>query len=196
MLSTIFRSTTSGSLTAAAACILALGACDDPTSLRADLPTEDAALLVHALTGTPPGRPAAISVPANQAVILDGNLFYDVVFDLDNEGRAILYPMELTAWPRVGTHRVGLLKSAGTFATVTHAPADGYVFDESLVVAEGDVIIVESQEPRVCIFPFPTRMYARIGIDQIDLVARTLRVSMTLNPNCGFRSFLPGIPTD
>jgi hypothetical protein len=175
--------------------LAALG-CEDPTALEATEPTAASSLSVYAMSGTPVGLPAAISVPAAQAVNMDGSLLFDVAFDIDAQGRAVLYPMELVAWIRVDVHRVGLFKSALAYDEVSRAPDGGYTYDETIIAEEGDVIVIESNDTRACVFPFPGRLYAKIVFDDIDPVMRVMRLRMTQNPNCGFRSFLPGVPED
>jgi hypothetical protein len=171
-------------------------ACGDPAGLEAELPTAASEFSVYAVTGSSAGLPSAISVPANLPVVIDGNLFYDVVFDIDAQGKVVLYPLELTVWNAIGAHRVGIQKSPGSYESISRAPASGYVYDESLTASVGDAIVIESNETRICQFPFPARLYAKIVIDEINLMNRSVAVRMTQNPNCGFRSFLPGVPTD
>jgi hypothetical protein len=127
---------------------------------------------------------------------MDGNFLFDVAFDLDAGGNAVLYPIALIAWPRLDVHRVGMLKSTETYAALLRAPESGYNYDDPLTVQVGDVVVIESNDDRVCTFPFPARLYAKFVVDAIDLTARSLRFRMTQNPNCGFRSFLEGIPLD
>jgi hypothetical protein len=183
-------------LMALGAAVPLLSACDDPTAPVATEPNETAVVVVYALTGTPLGWPVAYSVPANQSVRMDGNLLFDVAFDIDAQGRVVLYPMELVVWPRVGIHRVGLLKADGSFDDVDRAPSGTYIFEEPLIVQANDVVVVESHESRICGFPFSPRLYAKFRVDEIDLSARSVRLRVTRNPNCGFRSFLEGIPAD
>ena len=178
------------------ALVAAQVACSDPVGLEATEETQTSTVSLYALTGTPPGFPSALSVPANQSSIVDAALLFDVVFDLDAQQRAVLYPMKLIAWPRIDIHKVGMLKSAETYDELTHAPLSGYNYDDAQIVSVGDVIVVESNDSRVCDFPFPSRLYAKLVIDEINLSERVLRMRMTQNPNCGFRSFLAGIPTD
>jgi len=172
------------------------GACGGPTGLEATEPTQTSEVSLYALSGTPSGYPSALSVPANQAVSIDASLQFDIAFDIDAQQRAVLYPMALIAWPRLDIHRVGMIKVTQVYDEVTRAPGTGYNYGDSIIVAVGDVIIVESNDSRVCSFPFPARLYAKFVVDEIDLAARALRFRMTQNPNCGFRSFLAGIPSD
>jgi hypothetical protein len=171
-------------------------ACDDPTGLQANDPTQTSVVSLYALTGTPIGFPSALSLPANQAVTIDGNLLFDVAFDIDAQQRAVFFPMSLVAWERIAVHQVGMIKATESYDAVTRAPASGYNYEDPLIVSVGDVIVVESNDTRICSFPFPPRLYAKVVVDAIDLSSRSIRLRMTQNPNCGFRSFLAGIPED
>lgn len=175
---------------------LAFAACGEPTGLTAIDPTITSVITVYSLTGTPTGFPTAISLPGAQAVRADANLFFDVAFDMDESGLVSVYPMELIAWPRLDIHRVGILSLTEDFEDVVRAPQSGYTYDEVLQVREGAVIVVESNDPRVCFYPYPIRRYARLLLESVDVQARSIRVRMTNNANCGFRSFLPGVPAD
>ena len=180
-----------------AACLIMMQvACHDPTAIRANLENMNSTVTVYALTGTPPGSPPAFSLPANQAVLIDGNLLFDVAFDVDAQSRVVLYPMKLVAWPRLEVHPVGLLKSDDTFDDIIRAPAGGYGFDDPMTAEVGDVIVVEAHESRACGFPNSPRLYAKFEVLEINAANRTVRLRVTNNPNCGFRSFLAGIPTD
>jgi hypothetical protein len=171
-------------------------ACRDTTAPRAFLPTATTSVTLYALNGTSAGVPSAYSVASNRAVHMDGALFFDLVFDIDDQGRALFYQLELIAWPRVGIHRVGLLLTGQDFDDVTRAATGGYQYSEPQIVQVGDVVVVESQDERICSFPFSPRLYAKVAVEAVDPVTRTVRLRVTQNPNCGFRSFLEGIPVD
>jgi hypothetical protein len=171
-------------------------ACSDPTAPRATEPTATAAFTVFAFTGTSPGYPSGFSVPANTAVRLDGNFFFDVAFDIDEQGRVLIYPLELIAWRRVDIHRVGVVKATEGYDQVTRAPDSGFIFDQVMIGEAGDTFILDSGDSRICAFPFPSHLYAKFEIQSIDLTTRSIGIRATQNPNCGFHSFLEGIPAD
>jgi hypothetical protein len=47
----------------------------------------------------------------------------------------------------------------------------------------------------LCQFALNPNIYAKIAVDSINLASRTLFLRLGLDPNCGFRSFVAGIPT-
>jgi hypothetical protein len=182
--------------------IAVLNACGDPTNLKATTPTFTDTLAVFALSGTPPSYPSGISIVARQAVRVDGFASFDVALDINDEGKAVIYPVKLVVSSPGGSRSVGLQRVSGTFNEVTAAPKTGYEVDTALVVAPGEVIAIEaahnvssSVSADVCSFALSPNLYAKIAVDSVNLATRTLYLRMGFDPNCGFRSFAEGIPT-
>ena len=174
-----------------------LTACDDPQLLRAQLPTVLDVFTVFALTGTPAAYPSGINTYVRSAVRVDGNANFDVAFDIDSQGNAIVYPVHKVVSSLTSSRRVGLRKVTGNFDDITIAPTGKYA-DSTIVAAQGDIIIVQSirnGSGDVCQFDISPYIYAKLKIDSIATDSRTLVVQSLLDPNCGFRSFESGIPT-
>ena len=178
--------------------VAVLNACGDPTNLKATTPTLTDTLAVFALSGTPPSYPSGISIIAGQAVRVDGFAGFDVAFDIDNAGKPVIYPVKLIVTPPGGARPVGLQRVSGTFESVTEAPKSGYQLDSVFVLGKGEVVAIESPHNGsgdLCTFALSPNIYAKIAVDSVNLVNRTLYLRMGLDPNCGFRSFAEGIPT-
>ena len=174
-----------------------LTACDDPDLLRASLPTVEDTYTVFALTGTPAAYPSGINTYVRAAVRVDGFGNFDVAFDIDNQGRAILYPVQKIVSSLSGSRRVGLRKVPGTFESVTEAPSGTYA-DSVIVASEGDVVVVQSirnGSGDACQFDISPYIYTKMLVDSISADARTIKVEAVLDPNCGFRSFESGVPS-
>jgi hypothetical protein len=190
-------------LLAAMFVVVGLSACSNPTNLKASLPTTVDSLSVFALSGTPPTYPSGIAILARQPVRVDGFgvdglPFFDVALDIDAAGHAIIYPVKLVVISPRGSRPVGLIKVAGVFDSVTDAPKTGYEADSSLVMAPGEVVVVQSAHNTsgdLCQLALSPNIYAKIAVDSIDIASRTLFLRLGLDPNCGFRSFVTGIPT-
>lgn len=180
-------------------CIAAgLSACGDPVNLKATRPTTTDTLTVYALAGTPPSFPSALSIVARQAVRVDGFGAFDVAFDINPAGQAVIYPLKLVVSLAGGARQIGLQKVAGPFDSVLTAPRTGYQADSALVAATGEVVVIEAQHNGsgdVCGFQLSPYIYAKITIDSIDQQIRTLSFRLVTSLNCGFRSFATGIPT-
>lgn len=173
--------------------LLVAGACSNPTSLRARFETLTDTVVVYALSGTPAAYPSALNIPYRAAVRADGNLAFDVALDLNANGDPLVYPLKLVASAFGSSRPVGLLRTASPFDSVTRAPGDGYGYDSVVVAPRGTTVIVQASTS-YCQLDFSQIVYAKLAVDSIDLAARRMVVRMVVNPNCGFRSFLPGIP--
>ena len=146
---------------AVAAIAVAGVACGDLTGVPASLPTLTDSTVVYAINGAPPGAPTALHIYAGQLFSADASFVFDVAFDIDASGHAVILPQRAVASGLAATHTVGLQTATGAYESLTRAPNSGYRADTALVATPGVPVLVQ-----------------------------------TTDPNCGFRSFLPGIPKD
>src|SRR6266542_4190910 len=153
-----------------------LSACGNDTLFNASLPTSADVYTVFALTGTPPSYPSALDTYFRQPVRVDGAGSFDVAFDLDSGGNVIVYPVKLVVRSLSGDRRVGLMKVAGDFASITSAPKATYQTDSAVVATKGVVIVVEAARNRsgdACQFAL-SLIFFTIGLtDSIALAPRT-----------------------
>jgi hypothetical protein len=185
-------------LLAALSAVVVINACGDPTNIRASIPTSVDTLSVFALSGTPPAFPSGVAIVARQAVRVDGFANFDVAFDINAEGNTVIIPVRLVVASPGGSRPVGLQKVSGTFATVLEAPKTGFEADTALVMAPGEVVVVQSAHNTsgdLCQFAINPNIYAKFAVDSVNLASRTIYFQMGLDPNCGFRSFADGVPT-
>jgi hypothetical protein len=184
-------------LIAAMFVVAGLNACGDPTNIQANIPTSVDSLSLFALSGTPPTYPSGIAILSRQPVRVDGFASFDVAFDINAAGSAVISPVKLVVITPGGSRPVGLLRVPGTFEAALEAPKTGYEADSSLVLVPGEVVIVQSAhntQSDLCQFAINPNIYAKIVVDSVNLASRTLFLRMGLDPNCGFRSFADGIP--
>lgn len=173
-----------------------LTACGNSQLLQASLPTVQDAYIVFALTGTPAAYPSGLNTYVRSAVRVDGNANFDVAFDIDSSGHAILYPVQKIVSSLSSARHVGLRKVAGTFENVTIAPSGTYA-DSTIVASEGDIVIVQAARNGTgdaCQFDISPYIYTKMLVDSIAVDTRTIVLQTVLDPNCGFRSFESGIP--
>jgi hypothetical protein len=185
-------------LVAAIAVAAVLNACGDPTSIEASLPTSVDTLSVFALSGTPAAYPSGIAIVGRQPVRVDGFANFDVAFDINAQGNAVIYPVRLVVASPGGSRPVFLQKVAGAFDAVTSAPKTGFTSDTALVMAPGEVVVVQSAHNSsgdLCQFALNPNIFAKFAVDSVSLVSRLIYMKMAVDPNCGFRSFVAGIPT-
>ena len=179
--------------------VVGLNACGDPTSLHANLITSVDTLSVFALSGTPPSYPSGINVLARQAVRVDGGAQFDVAFDIDANGDAVVYPVKQVVSLPGGSRAVGLQRLEVKFDSVTEAPKTNYQIDStSFVLTPGETVVIQSQHNfsgDICQFALNPNIFAKVAVDSVNLASRTIYLRMGLDPNCGFRSFVAGVPT-
>jgi len=178
--------------------VVGLSACSNPTNLKASLPTAVDTLSVFALSNTPPTYPSGISILARQAVRVDGFASFDVALDINAAGNAVIYPVKLVVSSPGGSRPVGMLKLTAVFDSLAIAPKTGYETDSALVIAPGEVVVVQSPHNSsgdLCQFTLSPNIYAKIAVDSVNLASRTIYLRLGLDPNCGFRSFVTGLPT-
>jgi hypothetical protein len=178
--------------------VVVLNACGDPTNLRASSINSVDTLYVFALSGTPPTYPSGVSILGRSAVRVDGFAGFDVAFDIDASGKAVVYPVKLVVRNPGGSRPVGLQKVAGSFETVLEVPSTGYENDSSLVLAPGETVVIQSAHNGtndICQYALSPYLFAKIAVDSVNLASRTIYLQLGLDPNCGFRAFASGIPT-
>ena len=172
----------------------ALWACDDPFRPQADQPNVTQSFSAYALTGTPTNAPAALNLVNKAITRIDGAFDFDVAFDIDKQGRAVVLPLGLVGTPLGGARLVGLKRMSETFDGATEAPKTGYVFDSVFVVQPGAVLAVQAQQG-MCQLSFTPYVFAKVVIDSVKLSTRVLYGRTLINLNCGFRQLTPGTPT-
>jgi len=201
------RSLTPACLAFGAAALAFLGACGDPTRPDATFETVQDTLVAYAVNGTPPGFPSGLSVvgvDVNGArsvpvvTRVDGGLSFDVAFDIDDAGDAVLYPLGVVASPIGSTRAVGLQRVQTTYEGTLDAPSGTYQIDSAFVVLPGEVVAVEAPSPTYCtaLGSFAQNIYAKLTVDSVRTDDRTVYFRVTVDPNCGFRSFAAGKPRD
>ena len=173
-----------------------INACGNPTALKASLLNSVDTLSVFALSGTPPNYPSGVAFLSRQPVHVDGFAQFDVAFDINAAGNAVIYPVKLIV--AAGSSRpVALQKLGQPFEQVTEAPKTGYESDSAMVAVPGETIAVQSAHNAaadLCQFAINPNIYAKIAVDSVNLSSRTIYFRMGLDPNCGFRSFAAGLP--
>jgi hypothetical protein len=81
------------------------------------------------------------------------------------------------------------------YDSLTLAPTGDYGADSSLTVALGETVAV--RVPRIgneCIYAGRPYFFSKLVVDSVRLADRLIFVRATTDPNCGFRSFAPGVP--
>jgi hypothetical protein len=176
-------------------------ACGDPTRPKATYANAMTSYTLYALTGTP-------AVASNALLFLggstraNGTFAFDVAFDLDSNGRTVIYPVRTLAGTLAGTFkRVGLQQVSGTFDALREVPATGYDTLGTKTLNPGTVLAVELRDPSACYSAISLVssqfLYAKLVVDSVNTVARKIYLRTVIDPNCGYRSVVPdSVPTN
>ncbi len=168
-------------------------ACDDPFKITADSPNIDASFELWAMSGSPAAYPAGILVPQASVVRLDAAGSFDLAFDIDADGRLIVYPVGTVVSPIAGTRAIEFQRGVGAYNAIVEAPRTGWQADSSLTVNEGQAFLVKVTT-LFCQYDFQQQVYAKFFVDSVIPAERRIKLSGRVNPNCGFRSLLSGVP--
>lgn len=186
---------------AAAASIAAFTACGDPNAVEAQFAVATDTFAVFDINEAPTGAPTAISLFASvtglPSVVAGPSFSFDVAVATSGTSTVTLIPNSRVGNGLVRTHRVGLQVVPGTFEALTRAPAGGYKYDSLLVVTPGQVVAVQASDPFACPVAFlGTSIYGKLVVDSIRRAPGRVFFRSTVDPNCDFRSLLPGVPRD
>jgi len=183
---------------AAAVLLLALGACKDDNILHADQLVTTDTLVAYALTGSPPSLPSGLAATFRTTVRVDGSGSFDVAFDLNSRGDSVIVaPVRTVISPLSGVPSVGLQLPNATFDAITSAPGGYYRPDTAIVVAPGEpfVLLTErSTGATTCLYNPAPHIYAKVVIDSVQPATHAIYLRQVMDPNCGYRSFEPGLP--
>lgn len=153
---------------------------------------------VFALSGTSPSLPAGYYFITESLVrpqlLTNGNVNFEIAFDLSPDGSVALIPARLIAPEAIrGTPAVGIQKSTVAYGEVVRAPDRNYVIDSTFTGQAGETFILQLYSSG-CTFGYP--FYAKVAIDSIIPSERRIVFRSMVNRNCGFRGLVAGLPTN
>ena len=181
----------------AAAAALVAGACTSPTGNRTGPLTrvvEDTGQL-FALSGSQPYYPSGINLTTRNVTVVtvfdDGSVAFDVAFDLLPNGQIkVMPPRTVAIGPNVLPPSLDLLKSTGTWSSLTEAPPTGYIRDTVQVINVGQPIIMQVR-PSFCSLQVLNALSAKFVVDSANATTRKIFFRLVANPNCGRRGLVP-----
>jgi hypothetical protein len=170
-------------------------ACGDPTKPKATYANAPSNYTLYAFTGAPVNAATAINFLGGPARA-DAGFAFDVAFDLDASGRAVVYPARALANDLAmltsSVKRVGLQPVTGTFEALRVTPETGYDTLTARTVRVGDVLAVEMLDFNTCRYSLGGQLlYAKLTVDSIDATSRKVYARTVVDPNCGYRSVVP-----
>lgn len=178
---------------------LLVAACGEALTLPpATLETTEQTVTLYALTGTLPGTPSAYSILSLTVARPDRTIDFDFAVDMvaaaqDSAGK--LVPAFI---PRGGlgfTKDGGLQVVATPFDSLVLAPPDGYS-DSLPVQADSGAVLVATSRRQQCNFGITLPRYAKLRIESVDRVNRSMTLRIRVDPNCGYRGLGSGVPSN
>ena len=170
----------------------ALGACQDIASPSASYPTIADTLRASALNGTPRGSRSALNLYTPAVTVPNGNLDFDLAFDIDANGNTLLIPVSrIAVCTRVC--QVGLqIVTDSTFEQLTRARTRGYTYDSVTTVPTGKPVLIVAKAFACSGDLYSSDLYAKLVVDSVHAGDRTIFFRIVTDPNCGFRGLVPG----
>ena len=174
---------------------LAAAGCGNPTKPAAQIAIAYDTLVSYSLASAAATQPTAFDLGTNQLLVPDGSLGFDIAFNVEGNN-VVIYPAKevVTAagFPRV----VGLqLIQHVPFDAITIANHNGYEFNDSLLVAPGQIFEVVSQNTTVCTAINITSqelLYGKFQIDSIDASSGLIHFRAVVDEDCDYDTLVPG----
>lgn len=145
-------------------------------------------LTISSIEGTPISAASAYSVSEDRLVRTDLSSNFDFVYFFDG-GRHLLLPLDVVGLGARSSNP-GLQATTAAFDAIVNPPSGGYITDDSVAVAVGQVLVARSRI--ACALSVP--QYGKLEILGFDDQARTMTFRVAANTNCGFRELGPGFP--
>lgn len=172
---------------------IALTACADPFKLKASYGNEPFVYSLYGISGSGPANaPAALDLVGRSAVRVDGNFNFDIAFDFDDTGKIVILPQKLVGTPISGLRTIALQRISGSYESVLLAPSKGWQLDSAVTLIPGEVLGVRMTSAS-CAYQLSSELYAKIVVDSVKPSGLIFGRGV-VNPNCGFKSFVEGIP--
>lgn len=187
--------------------VTAASACGNPFAVAATVPVIADTEAVYGLTDAPPNGPTAINTFGPTLVATTATSHYDIVFDIrpDSAGNLQAYAEPPKAVASFGSAGF-VVDSTQAFDAIQSAPNVPYNDSTVVPLKPGTILIVQalSSGCTVQLVAAQQFIYSKIVIDSINYTpfdgftnpdGNTIHLRITVDPNCGFRSFKPGLPT-
>jgi len=174
-----------------------IAACRGFTAIDASFQNVTATDTVYALNGGPPNSPNSINFFQGLTDRADQGFGFDIAFDIDKDGNPVIIPARALATNFSNPSSIGLQRATTSFEAIAEAPRDGYRADTAMTVGVGQAIIVEVHDINACLYALKGQSYfSKLVITEVDPALKRIAFTVTVNRNCGFHSFAPGLPRD
>lgn len=174
-----------------------IAACKGFTAIDASFQNVTATDTVYALNGGPPNSDNSFNFFQGITNRADQGFGFDLAFDIDNAGNAVIIPARVLATNFSNPSSIGLQRATTSFEAISEAPRDGYRADTAMTVGVGQAVIIEVHDINSCLYALKGQSYfSKLVVTEVDPVLKRIAFMVTVNRNCGFHSFAPGLPRD
>ena len=170
-----------------------IAACQDAYAPKALYSVVADTLTISALTGTPLLSRSAVHLLTGAAIIPSGAEGFDFALDLDANNNVLIIPRSriLTC---TQTCQLGAAFSTAKFDSLLDAPSRGYTYDSVTTVGVGKTVVFVTKEASCIASNIATiDTYAKLVVDSVNPTTRQIYIRTVTDPNCGFRTLVPGI---
>lgn len=173
----------------------ALAGCQRADFFGPRIPVLRARLVLFGATDSPTHFPSAVGISgvtvfeSRADIELNGSLFYDIVFDIEQPlvGGPRIRVIPVRQWvlaPTLSLPSVALRASNDRFESVNTVPTDGFTADSVLVVQPKQTFFVQTNR---CL-GFQSNQFSKIIVDSVDVATRRMALRVVTDPNCGQRT--------
>jgi hypothetical protein len=180
--------------------LLAAASCQVDTTLPpASIPVAQQQITLYALTGTAVTTPSGYNMVQLGEVRTTVSNNFDFLMDFGIDSVLGVGTAGDSVFALLPRGAVGFVEDGGlqwtpvAFDSVLLAPVNGYEQVKPTKIRQGDVILASSRR-QTCDDGSSHPRYAKLNIQQVDVVARSVVILVIIDPNCGYRSLKSGIP--
>ena len=177
------------------AATMAAAACGNPNKPAAAIAITYDTLVAYSLATADPTQPTAFDLSTSSLIIPDGSLNFDFAFNVEGKN-VVIYPAKLVVTAAGIPRVVGLqLMQNVRFEAIDIASHNGYEFNDSLLVAPGQIFEVVTQNTTACTAVSITSqelLYGKFQIDSIDQSSGLIHFRAVVDPNCDYDTLVPG----
>ncbi len=145
------------------------------------------------LTDGPLTQPTAYSLTFRDGVrTWEAGSGFEFAYDVGDDGSSRFLPLAVLGLAPPNRLRPGLKRSTVGFDQMRRAPLNGYLTQDSIPVAEGDLFFIRTTVSTCSIYGVP--LYGKLEVLDIDTAAGTVTFRALTNQNCTYRSLNLGLP--
>ncbi len=176
------------------ATFVVIAACSQDSGIPdPSIPNAIDTVTLWSLTDGPLTQPTAYSLNFRAGVrTWEAGSGFEFAYDVADDGSSRFLPLAVLGLAPSTGLRPGLKPSAVGFDQMRRAPLNGYLTQDSVPIAEGDLFFIRTTVSTCSLFGVP--LYGKLEVLDIDTTAGTVTFQVLTNQNCTYRSLNLGLP--